>query len=123
MNNTIAQATVVMAKCQHSKRPFGIRIEQRQDGDWYCTWAFKLSEKAAAHEGYNSGVSITGRVSLTDEYPGCPHCGAHTWFKCGSCGRLTCYSDESQSTKCSWCGHASEKMSTSTEFDLTGGDY
>ena len=66
MKETMNPATVVMAKCQRSKLPFGIRMEKKKDGVWYCTWAFKLSEKAAANEGY-SATPISGRVALDAE--------------------------------------------------------
>ena len=52
MKETMNQATVVMAKCRRSKQPYGIRMERKRDGVWYCTWAFKLSERAAANEGW-----------------------------------------------------------------------
>lgn len=53
MKEIMNEAAVVMAKCRHSKQPFGIRMEKKNDGVWYCTWAFKLSERAAANEGYD----------------------------------------------------------------------
>ncbi len=68
------EASVVMAKCRHTKGLFGIRIERRTDDVWYCTWAFKLSEKKAANEGYMNN-KISGKISFDEEYPGCPYCG------------------------------------------------
>ena len=120
MRELVRQATIVMAKCRRSKQPFGIRTEQRTDGVWYCTWAFKLSEKSAANEGY-SDTSVSGTVDLTDEYPGCPYCGSSGWFSCGRCGKLTCNDGESYVT-CSWCGNSGDCTSAST-FDLKGGGY
>ena len=81
MKETMNQATVVMAKCRRSNQPYGIRMEKKRDGVWYCTWAFKLSERAAANEGYG-GTLVSGRVDLDAEYPGCPYCGAMGWFSC-----------------------------------------
>ena len=120
MSREIREATVIMARCRQSKRPFGIRVEKRTDGIWYCTWAFKLEEKAAAHEGY-SNMMVSGRMALDSEYPGCPYCGAMGWFSCGACGRLTCQGSETH-VKCSWCGNAGETVASDT-FDLRGGGY
>ena len=71
MKETMNQATVVMAKCRRSNQPYGIRMEKKRDGVWYCTWAFKLSERAAANEGY-SGTLVSGRVDLDAEYQDVP---------------------------------------------------
>lgn len=120
MKETKNQATVVMAKCRQSKRPYGIRTEKRPDGIWYCTWAFPLSENAAKREGYGETL-VSGRVELDGEYPGCPYCGARGWFVCGVCGKLTCNAGETHVT-CSWCGKALE-CSASDTFDLKGGGY
>ena len=120
MKEKINQATVIMAKCKRSARPFGIRMEKRQDGTWYCTWAFKLSERAASHEGYDETL-ISGKVDLDDEYPGCPYCEAGGWFSCGECGKITCNSGDSQ-VVCQWCKMEGEVISAD-EFDLKGGGY
>lgn len=120
MKETLNQATVVMAKCKRTRQPFGIRMEQRLEGIWYCTWAFKLSEKVAANEGYN-GTLVSGRVDFDAEYPGCPYCGSTGWFSCGSCHKLTCYSGETQVT-CSWCNINSE-CNEAESFELEGDGY
>ena len=67
MKETMNEATVVMAKCRRTKQPFGTRMEKKKDGVWYCTWAFRLSERAAANEGYG-GTLVSGRVDLDAEY-------------------------------------------------------
>ena len=120
MRETEMQATVVMAKCRRAKQPFGIRMERRRNGTWYCTWAFKLGERAAAREGYGDTM-VSGRVDLDPEYPGCPYCGAGGWFCCGSCGKLTCNAGETEVT-CAWCGR-SVTCSAADTFDLKGGGY
>jgi len=116
----ISQATVVMARCRRSKRSYGIRLEKRADGVWYCTWAFPLGEKAASNEGYG-GTLVSGRVAVDPEYPGCPYCGAMGWFSCGSCGKLTCNDGETHVT-CGWCGMSGE-CQPAESFDLKGDRY
>lgn len=120
MKEYAREANVVMAKCTHSKQPFGIRVE-KINGVWHCTWAFKINEKAARNEGYDA-VKVSGRIDMDDEYPGCPYCGAKGWFSCGNCGNLTCYSGESKVVTCAWCGNKAE-CEVATDFDLRGGGY
>ena len=120
MIETMNQATVVMAKCRRTKQPYGIRLEQKSDGVWYCTWAFKLSERAAAREGYGA-LRISGRFDVDIEYNGCPYCGARGWLNCGSCGNLTCNAGETRVT-CSWCNLSGES-SSAVDFDLSAGGY
>ena len=113
------EANVVVAKCTHSKQPFGIRMERINDG-WSCTWAFKINEKSAKNEGYDTAM-VSGRIETDPEYPGCPYCGTMGWFSCGKCGNLTCYSGENIVT-CAWCGNKGECQEADT-FDLKGGGY
>ena len=121
MKENVKQASVVMAKCFSSHRTYGIRVEQRTDNVWYCTWAFKLPEKSGKNEGYGENM-ISGKISLDPEYPGCPYCGAHGWISCGKCGKLTCYNGEEGIFTCSWCGSSGEIRSADT-FDLNGSGY
>jgi len=117
----IGEATVIIAKCSHSHKPFGIRVEKRSDGAWHFTWAFKIDEKAAAHEGYGSTM-VSGRIETDSEYPGCPYCHTIGWFSCGNCGKLTCYDLSVMKVTCAWCGNSGELEATET-FDIKGGDY
>lgn len=120
MSEQVIQATVMMAKCRRGRQSFGIRTEQRSNKTWYCTWAFKMSESAAANEGY-SNVAVKGNIDFTPDYPGCPYCGASGWFTCGKCGKLTCNDGEDYVT-CSWCGNSGGSTEADT-FDLKGGGY
>jgi hypothetical protein len=99
-------ATVVMARCQVTKAPFGIRMEKR-GADWYCTWAYPISEKNAKKEGYDK-QPITGEVHIAEGYPGCPHCRtAFDFYICtreyGGCGGVSCYDGKGHIT-CPSCG-------------------
>ena len=44
------KAAVILTKCKNDHALFGIRTEQREDGGWYATWAFKVSEQTAERE-------------------------------------------------------------------------
>ena len=120
MKSNEREATVVVAKCTHSKQAFGIRMEKKNEV-WHCTWAFKINEKSAKNEGYDTAM-VSGRVEMDAEYPGCPYCGTMGWFSCGSCGNLTCYSGETNVVTCAWCGNQGECQEADT-FDLKGGGY
>jgi len=67
-------ASVVLSKCPRSNALYGMRIEERYN-DWVRTWAFKISEQKAKHEGYEK-TKKSGSLSPTPEYPGCPYCGS-----------------------------------------------
>ena len=120
MKQKINEATVVMAKCKNAKKPFGIRMEKKRNSVWYCTWAFKLSERSAKNEGYGNTI-VSGLVDLDEEWPGCPYCNSNGWFNCVNCGRLTCYSNETYVT-CAWCNKSGE-CTPAEKFDLKGDGY
>ncbi len=114
------EATVVMAKCARSKECFGVRTEKKE-GAWHQTWAFKLNLQVASREGY-AEQSVSGKVLIDPEYPGCPYCGEKGWFSCGKCGKLTCHNGSESSVTCTWCGNTG-KVFTADSFDLKGGGY
>lgn len=121
MREDVTEANVVLAKCRRSHQTYGIRIEKRRDGAWYCTWAFPITEARAISEGYDS-IMISGRVNNDPEYPGCPYCGGRGWVSCGSCRKLTCWSDEEKYFTCTWCGNSGVVTAAET-FDLRGGGF
>ena len=99
------KASVTLAKCPRSKDLYGMRIEEREN-DWVRTWAFKISEQKAKHEGYESEKK-SGSMQPTPEYPGCPYCGAMGIAQC-SCGKLFCWRSETGTAVCPWCGQKEE---------------
>lgn len=115
----INEAHVIMAKCRRDGRTFGVRMEKKPDNVWHSTWAFPISAQAAGREGYDADT-VSGKMTVDSEYPGCPYCGARSWFRC-SCGKLNCWADESTTT-CQWCG-STAKCTKAERFDLRGGDY
>ena len=118
---TSKEAHVVLARCSRSRENFGIRIERRSDGVWSQTWAFPISAKNAAREGYGSAM-LSGRVVTEASYPGCPYCGGAGWVLCGRCGKLTCASGSIEWFTCAWCGN-SGAVSGAETFALQGGGF
>ena len=114
------EANVIMIKCQKNRRPFGARI-QKEGRNWLLTWAFDIDERIAAKEGFESQSTLKGSFITTDEYPGCPHCGARSFFTCGKCGKITCW-DCSDITTCAWCGNTS-KIQLVDELEVKGGGF
>ena len=121
MNKDVIEANVIIANCNVSKRPFGIRIEKRKNNIWYTNWAFKISEKSVAREGYDN-TTISGKIESDIEYPGCPFCGANYWFSCGRCGKLTCWNGSDEIVTCVSCGN-SGSVKIKENFDLKGSNY
>lgn len=99
-------AEIMLCKCQQTGKTFGIRVEKTGPNSWLQTWAFPIKDKTAQKEGFNSS-KIVGNIGWSDEYPGCPYCGALSWFVCGTCGKIT---DMNNSTwvKCGWCNIEAE---------------
>jgi hypothetical protein len=85
------KAAVILTKCKNDHALFGIRTEQREDGGWYATWAFKVSEQTAEREKFGD-TKISGNIYITTEYPSCPYCGATTTPDASGC--------------CEYCGSA-----------------
>jgi len=110
------KASVALAKCPRSNGLYGMRIEEREN-DWVRTWAFKISEQKAKHEGYESAKK-SGSMKPMPEYPGCPYCGAMDIAQC-SCGKLFCWRSETNTATCPWCGQKGE-YHTVKSLDVEG---
>jgi hypothetical protein len=95
------RVVIVAATCSGTKSPFGIRVE-RGDAGWSAVWAFRL-RPARWPEG-QPGEVLRGGISLGIEYPGCPHCGRVSFYKCGTCERIACWSGDEQTVTCPSCG-------------------
>lgn len=115
------EANVVLSKCSKQNRIFGIRIEKR-GGDWIRTWAFKIDETQAKKEGFDKTV-ITGSLNADPNYPGCPHCGADTFVRCGTCGKISCLQFGNTSAHCYWCGTRMDNITTADSFDVKSGGF
>ena len=117
------KAKVILAKCPYAglqaDNLFGIRI-QKFGSDWKRTWAFKIDEERALHEGYDK-ERIHGTFYETDEYPGCPYCGVLEFAQCGGCKKIFCSKYEERSI-CPWCGERL-RIRLVDSFDLKGGGY
>ena len=113
------RAEIILMKCPEGRKIFGVRTEER-NGDWFRTWAFKISERTAANEGFDKTV-IRGNLYADDEYNGCPYCGATAFVQCGRCGKLSCWNNESKMS-CGWCGLTGETRQLEDEIDVKAGD-
>lgn len=105
MSNKI-NAEVVVCKCGKTHQLYGMRAEEKTKNQWDLTWAFPISPSRQKNEKYD-GSNLQGSFNLTEEFPGCPYCGNIGFFKCGTCGKLTCWTGEKTVT-CSHCGKVSQ---------------
>jgi hypothetical protein len=113
---------IVPAKCQHTGKMYGIRTERRNNG-WHMNWAFELLEEEAVRENFGE-ETISGRVVIDPEYPGCLYCGGKGFVHCGKCGKLSCWDEEEVLFSCHHCGHTGEIGMSADEFDdIKAGDY
>ena len=92
---------IVLSRCRHSRKPFGVRMEEMQRNVWSANWAFGLTEGTAKREGYGKS-EIAGSFGIADNYPGCPTCQDTGLLKC-ACGRVSCYDGTSKTLICPWC--------------------
>ena len=114
-------ATVVMARCGKSGKLYAIRAQQSENG-WQLTWAFALDESKAKREGYDK-TSVKGQISFSNEFPGCPHCGADAIYQCGKCNKISCYAGTESKVVCKWCG-SRLKMTENTNFsEIKGSSF
>lgn len=109
---------VVIATCQQTKNPFGITVE-KIGKDFEFKWAFKINPNSIKREGFDRN-KVSGNIYMSEEYPGCPHCGAKSWFQCGNCKRFVCMRPDQKIVKCPDCGNGGEVV-TADNFDISGG--
>ena len=115
------EAVVILAKCSKNKSLYGMRAQKMNDGDWWRTWAFPVDERKAHKEGYDI-TNIQGNLYHTEDYPGCPYCGAKSFVLCNKCNKITCWKGETRLT-CQWCGNDMNNIIAAIErFNLSGGD-
>lgn len=100
------KVAIVVAKCSHYQRAFGIRFEQKTPNHWTGDWAFAIKEASAKREGYDNN-NISGSFTFDNAYPGCPHCKSQSLFLC-SCGKVTCWDGQSHCVDCPHCGSKGE---------------
>lgn len=110
-------AVVALSRCAKTKKMYGIRFA-RTGRDWEYTWAFPIQEKAALNEDYDK-TTITGTLIQGEEYPGCPHCKAKSFFYC-SCGKLNCWNEKSRRVTCAWCNGTGTLSGSISSINTTG---
>lgn len=117
------RATVILQKCTKTRKIFGIRVQEMEDGEWYKTWSFPIDEESANREGYSRN-QITSMLPALEDYPGCPYCGTKGTFLDTNCGnRLSCYYGGTTFT-CPWCDVTYHDISPMTEkVRFSGGDF
>jgi hypothetical protein len=119
--HNMKEATVIMARCQKKRLPFGVRAEKitRQ---WHFTWAFPIDERSAKREGYDLTI-VKGSIQIDSSYPGCPHCGGKGFVQCGACQKIGCFDGETSIYVCPFCGNSSEISIVESFDNIKGGGF
>ena len=118
-------AKVILCRCAHNEGAlFGMRTEEKNK-ILVRTWAFKISEKKAKNEGWES-EQFTSSLNPDTGYNGCPYFGSFGIAQC-SCGKLfdfppTKSNADEVTLKCPWC-NTSNTYITTEAFDIQGGSY
>ncbi len=116
-------ATVLVFRCDKTGQSYGVRVQKMSNGDWVRTWSFPLQEEAIQFEKYEK-QKIVGNFDCTEEYQGCPYCGAFGFVKCGSCGKISCYrKDMKEFFTCQWCGDSGGVSEAKDGFDVAGSGF
>lgn len=115
------EAAIILQMCPKKNQAFAVRTQKMEDNDWYRTWAFPITPKRASREGYDR-TPVRGNLFITDDFPGCPHCGSNNFLQCGTCKKISCWNGEEKMV-CPWCKTKLNNIVTATDaFDLSGGD-
>jgi hypothetical protein len=100
----LANVVIVISHCNRTRESFGIRFEEKVEGEWAADWAFPVREALAKKEGYDQ-ATIGGIITRDYEYPGCPYCKNDSFFQCGGCDKVSCYNSSFSVSTCGWCGN------------------
>ncbi|MCL1988203.1 MAG: VWA domain-containing protein [Firmicutes bacterium] len=76
-------AAVGIAKCQHTNKIYGVRVEEKGKDKWWATWTFPIKPEVATREGY-SEQPFPADIQYEKNYPGCPYCQQFEDLKTGS---------------------------------------
>ncbi len=113
------KAFAIMAVCEETKSYFGITVDEDGPEQYRFIWAFKINKEKGRKEGYDSR-SVSGSVTIDDDYPGCPYCGEKQFYIC-DCGKIVCYHGQ-QYVTCPNCGHRG-KLVAVERINMKGGGY
>jgi len=120
--SSIPNVQILVSKCVITKQLYGIRLEEKSKNKWKMNWAFPLSDHTVSAEKYSESTA-TGTFYFSKKWPGCPHCGNKSWFRCGTCGKIACWDKVSlMSITCPYCNITASMGSGAITQLKTGGD-
>ena len=115
------EAVFIPVKCRETKKMFYARYDFAADDRWVLTYGIpedKMSDSC------NEKSGKIGKVDVANGRTGpqycCPYCGNIHFVKCGICGKLVCWGNESW-FRCVYCGHSGEIQGVIQEQDGEGG--
>ena len=110
-------AFAIMAMCGKTRKPFAITVNP-EGRRLNFIWAFPI-DKEKAHRERLDEKKANGQVCYDSNFPGCPHCKCHDFYKCESCGYVICWSGDKRVT-CPNCGKSGE-VGFAESFSFNGG--
>lgn len=114
-----SDTVIVLARCSQTRKPYCISFKRISPGEWMATWSFSITEAAAMRREYASD-HISGSITVGANFPGCPHCHNHSFFK-ENCGKVGCWDAINNFITCPWCGAQGELRGRITGMDGTTG--
>ncbi len=96
-----AHARIGLA-CGATRNLSTARFEKNEQGVWMLMSASARNERPDASSATYG--SVEGPFGTATSYPGCPHCGARSYVKCGACGHLSCWRGSGEFS-CGWCAN------------------
>lgn len=109
---------VILSRCSHTKKLFGIVVKKCGDSDWCLSNVFHPLGDSSDYDDVTEDY-IKGNFYTTSHYPGCPSCGSVQIVKCGNCQHVACYNGKENSIQCPWCKKTLQIDGTIEELKMT----
>jgi hypothetical protein len=93
------------AMCASTRRPYGLHFTRMEESWWVMDHAFPTRSLPSSIEEQADQRLIRGRISVSAEFSGCPHC-RNTYALFCSCGGIFCVpgaAAKSLPLTCPWC--------------------
>lgn len=98
------EAVLLPVNCISSHKEFFARYDFAYDEVWVLTYGIKGIQKEFTCNDTSKCKKIDIENTRTGPQYKCPYCGNRDFVKCGSCGKLTCYSGDGNFV-CDHCGN------------------
>lgn len=91
---------IVKTYCSLHQRPFGIVFRKKNFFEWEGISSLAAPENRNI-VGYGPDI-ISGGISTSNAYPGCPYCASKGIFLCNGCNTLHCFGQSHDRPNGTW---------------------